>query len=66
MFEKRVSDTEILGIVTGNVSAGDLLRVSVSDIKTPTLYSGSVTSVAARDYSLRSANGYVLSVPTSN
>lgn len=66
LFEKRVSDTEILGIVTGNVSAGDLLRVSVSDIKTPTLYSGSVTSVAARDYSLRSANGYVLSVPTSN
>lgn len=63
LFVERVSDTEILGIVTGDVSAGDLLSVSVSDIKTPLLYSGSVTSVAARDYSLRSASGYLLSVP---
>jgi hypothetical protein len=66
LFDERVSDTEILGIVTGNVSAGDFLSVSVSDVKTPSLYSGSVRSVAARDYSLRLANGYTLSVPVGN
>lgn len=63
LFQERVSDTEILGIVTGNVAAGDLLSISVSDVKTPTLYSGIVASVAARNYSLRSATGYSLSVP---
>ena len=66
LFEARVSDTEIVGIVTGNMAAGDLLSLSVSDIKTPTLYSGSVTSAAARDYTLRSSNGYLLAVPVGN
>ncbi len=60
LFQERVSDTEILGIVTGSIAAGNLLDLSVSDVNTPVLYSGSVTSVAGRDYSLRSANGYLL------
>ncbi len=63
VFSEATSDTEILGVITGEVRAGRLVRVSVSDVQTPEAYTATVVAVASRDFGLRSAAQYRLSLP---
>ena len=63
VFSEATSETEILGVVTGQIRAGRLVRVSVSDVQTPEAYRASVVAVASRDFGLRSAPRYRLSLP---
>ncbi len=63
VFSEATSETEILGVVTGQIRAGRLVRVSVSDVQTPEAYRARVVAVASRDFGLRSAPRYRLSLP---
>lgn len=63
IFTAKVSDTEVLGVVTGQIPSGGLVQISVSDVKVPTTYSASVVAVASRQFAVRSAGAYSLSVP---
>jgi hypothetical protein len=63
VFKEQVSDTEIRGIVVGTLSTGDLLRVSVSDTKTPELYAATVVRVASSSYVVKTGAGYSLVIP---
>ncbi len=63
VFSEATSETETLGVVTGQIRAGRLVRVSVSDVQTPEAYRASVVAVASRDFGLRSAPRYRLSLP---
>ncbi len=62
VFSEATSETEILGVVTGQIRAGRLVRVSVSDVQTPEAYTASVVAVASRDFGLTSAAQYRLSL----
>lgn len=52
--------TDVRGILVGDVVAGPVLRVTVSDVKTPGAYTATVLEVAARDYALRPTGEYAL------
>lgn len=60
VFSEVVSDTEIRGVLIGNVVPGEVLRVLVSDRKTTRTYVGLVVAAASRTYGLRGASGYAL------
>jgi hypothetical protein len=60
VFTEVVSETEIRGVLTGDVVPGDALRVLVSDRKARQAYGGQVVAVASRTYLLRSTTGYGL------
>ena len=55
-----MSDTEIRGVLLGNVVPGEALRVLVSDRKATQTYVGLVVAAASRTYGLRGASGYAL------
>jgi hypothetical protein len=59
VFSQAVSDTEMRGVLLGNVVAGAALRVMVSDRKDAG-YAATVEAVSDRQYDLRSAIGYTL------
>jgi len=60
VFAESVSDTEIRGVLIGNVVPGEALRVLVSDRKASDAYSGHVMAVASRTYALGDTTGYSL------
>lgn len=62
IFSEAVSDTEIRGVVTGQLSAGALISVGVSDVKSSESFTAQVVAVASRDYALRPASNYSLEV----
>jgi hypothetical protein len=64
LFREQVSDTELVGIITGDLSSGDILRVTVSDVGAAG-YTGTVVAVASRSYQVRSPSGYSLTLPAS-
>jgi hypothetical protein len=62
IFAEQPSSTELRAVLTGELVAGPLVRVSVSDTKTPDAYSVQIVQVANRSYQLRSPSGYSLSI----
>lgn len=59
LFLVKVSDAQYKGVLTGQISAGTLFRVGVSNNKVKASYSVAISSVAARTtYQLRSTSGY--------
>jgi len=61
-FVSRVSATELRGIITGNVAAGPVARVSVLDGSPNQAYRVQVLEAASRTYAPRDVTGYTLSV----
>jgi hypothetical protein len=59
VFSHVVSDTEIRGVLVGDVVAGPALSVTVSD-RGAQGYSAIVVAAASRTYTLRDAGGYAL------
>ena len=59
VFTQAVSDTEVRGVLLGNVVPGAALRVTVSDRKAAG-YAATVVAISNRQYGLRSAAGYTL------
>ncbi len=62
LFFEQPSATEVLAVLTGDLAAGPLLRVSVSDTKAPSAYSVQISQVASRSFALRSTSGYGLTI----
>lgn len=62
IFKEQPSATELRAVVTGNLVAGPLVRVGVSDTKAPDAYSVQVQQVASRTYQVRSTSGYSLTI----
>jgi hypothetical protein len=58
LFLVKVSDTQYKGVVTGNIGAGALFRLGVSDTKKPANYSVVINAVSSRTSVLRTASGY--------
>jgi hypothetical protein len=61
VYSQVMSDTEIRGVLVGDVVAGPVLSVTVSD-RGADAYAASVVSAASRTYSLRAVAGYVLNL----
>jgi len=62
IFMEKVSATELRAVITGNVVAGALARVSVSDTRSPSSYSVQIQQVASRSYQSRSISPYSATV----
>ena len=62
LFSEIVSATQVKGVVTGTLSAGPLVRITVSDANTPSAYSGQINQVASTTFEVRSTSGYALTV----
>ena len=62
IFKEQPSATELRAVVTGNLAAGPLVRIAVSDTKSPDAYSAQVQQVASRTYQVRATSGYSLTV----
>lgn len=62
LFMEKPSATEVRAVLTGDLVAGPLLRIAVTDTKEPSSYTAQITGVASRTYQVRSASGYSLTV----
>ena len=62
LFKEQPSATEVRAVLTGDLVAGPLLRVTVTDTKEPASYTAQITAVASRSYQVRAASGYSLTV----
>jgi uncharacterized protein (DUF2141 family) len=62
IFAEQPSATELRAVVTGDLTAGPLVRIAVSDAGAPTAYTVRIVQVASRSYQLRSPSGYSLSI----
>jgi hypothetical protein len=62
VFATRVSATELRGIVTGDISAGPVVRLAVSQAGPDQVYRVQVLAAAGRLFDERSPGGYTLSV----
>ena len=62
VFVRRIDERTTLGIVTGPIGGGALLRAVVSNPGRPAAYLTTVVEVASRTYELRSTEGYGISV----
>lgn len=62
VFLSSTGSTSTRVIVTGAISAGPLLRITVPDTRKDEDYSVVVEEVASTDYAVRPTAGYVLSV----
>jgi len=62
LFKEQPSPTELRAVVTGDLVAGPLLRVSVTDTKTPSSYTVQIQQVASRTFQVRATTGYSLTV----
>jgi hypothetical protein len=58
----RISPAEVRGVLVGTALAGQVLRVTVSDVAVPTAYSAQLIEVALSDYSLLPTTGVTLQV----
>jgi hypothetical protein len=61
-FVSRVSPTELRGIITGNLAAGPVARISVLDGSPHQAYSVRVLAVASRTFTPRDEAAYTLSI----
>lgn len=52
--------TDVRGILVGEIPAGPVLRVTVSDVKVRDAYVATILEVARRDYTLSPLAGYAL------
>ena len=59
VFLARVSATELRGVVTGNIGAGALVNLGVTDVGKPESYSMTVVAAASRTYKVQ-AGAYSL------
>jgi len=62
VFATRVSATELRGIVTGDLPAGPVVRLAVSQAGPDQLYRVQVLAVASRQFEERAPTRYTLSV----
>ncbi|MCH7874738.1 MAG: hypothetical protein IH965_05510 [Gemmatimonadetes bacterium] len=63
VFWRLVSETEVRALVFGNLTAGPLVTVNVSDLNQLASIAGAVTEVAQRNDELRSdLSGYAITV----
>ena len=62
VFSAMVSATELRGIVTGDLSAGPVVRLAVSQAGPNQAYRVQVLAVASRQFDERTPTGYTLSV----
>lgn len=62
VFSTQVTPTELRGIVTGDLSAGPLVRLAVAQAGPHQTYRAEVLAVATRQFADRSPGGYTLSV----
>jgi hypothetical protein len=62
LFTRRVSALHVSAVVTGPMGSGPLLRVMVSDIETPRVYTAQIVQVSSTAYTLRSTVGYSLNL----
>ena len=62
LFQSRVATTEVRGIITGDLTAGTVLRVQVPDVALAASYAISVQEAATRTYDTLSLVGIVLRV----
>ncbi len=63
VFVVKVNDTQYKGVLTGNITAGTIFRVGVSDTKKPANYSVVINSVSSRTFVLRnSLTGYTVTL----
>jgi hypothetical protein len=62
LFTRTVDEQHTLGIVTGPVGAGALLRATVSQADKPASYEITVLEVASRSYQLQPLDGYAISI----
>ncbi len=62
VFYTRVSGTELRGIVTGDLVAGPVVRLAVSDAGPNQAYRVDVLEVSNRQFSTPSPNGYNLTI----
>lgn len=62
VFAYKVSDTEMLGVVTGQLAPGPVVRAMVSNVKKPERYSATVRAAASRTYAVRNTAGYTIEV----
>lgn len=60
VFWEQVSANEIRAVVTGPLTAGPLMRVTVSDVGDKSAYSARLHQVANRSFELRPLAGYSL------
>ncbi|MBI4499538.1 MAG: hypothetical protein HY700_00090 [Gemmatimonadetes bacterium] len=58
LFIVKVSDTQYKGVVTGNIAAGTLFQLGVSDTKLPTSYSVKIDNASSRTFVVRGSSGY--------
>ena len=62
VFARPVDERTTLGIITGQIDGGALLRAVVSNPGRPAAYLITVVEVSSRTYELRSVEGYSISV----
>ena len=62
IFSGAVGSGEIRAVITGNISAGAVARVSVSDTNNKASYSVQILDVASRTYVKRAVGGYSLTL----
>lgn len=54
---RMVNDTLAHGVLFGDLAAGPLVRVGVSDTRRPGDVTATITELAARDFALRASSG---------
>jgi hypothetical protein len=62
LFDARIGTAEVRGIVTGLLSAGVVLRITVPDLALAASYAISVQQASTRDYQVLPPSGMVLRV----
>ena len=62
VFTARVSATELRGILTGDLSAGPVVRLAIAQAGPDQVYRVQVLAVASREFDERSPTGYTLSI----
>lgn len=62
IFMEQPSATELRAVVTGDLVAGPLVRVSVTDTKSPDAYTVQIQQVASRTFQVRPTSGYSLTI----
>ncbi|HEY2824811.1 MAG TPA: hypothetical protein VGI83_04630 [Gemmatimonadales bacterium] len=61
VFLARVSASNVRGVITGDIGAGALLRLNVTEVGKPELYAVTVVAAASRTFAIQSG-AYSLAV----
>lgn len=65
LFLARVTEGELRGVITGVLASGPLLRVTVSDRRSPEAYVTQVLEAATQNYTLASTSGIRIEIPST-